>query len=51
MSVVKEIILKIIKMEKNEDLKTVQGEWMGETRDEESGDNTVIVKETSCSFD
>jgi|GEM_PF-3554403 len=39
-------------MEKNEDLKTVQGEWMGETRqDEESGNNAVVVKETSCSFD
>jgi len=38
-------------MENNEELKTVQGEWMGETEAAESTNEPVVVKETSCSFD
>lgn len=38
-------------MEKSEEMKTVQGEWMGETQEVELGNDPVVVKETSCSFD
>jgi len=30
---------------------TVQEEWMGDTTKEEGEENTVVVKECSCTFD
>jgi len=38
-------------MKDQKQLKTVQGEWLGETQDSSDSQEIVVVKEFSCSFD